>query len=684
MRNFLRYFILLILLGGNAVAQTKNSRDTLLVKPDTLKNVILEETIIQSVRADRMLPVTETDLNKETIRHNYVGQEMPAMLANTPSFTWYADGGNANGYSYMRLRGIDQTRINFTLNGIPLNEPEDEGAYFSNYPDFLNSVNSIQIQRGVGLSTNGVASFAGSVNIESPSLNDSAYTSLSTDYGSYHTYRISPEFNTGILKNHWSFYGRFSSLSSDGFREHSGTNGQSFFFSGGYIAHKGILKFTSFTGSSKNQMAYLAVADTALEKNYRENDLTKNEKDEFKQSVSMLQYILPLGKHSVLSTSAYYTYLAGGYTILFAPDLYKYSVKSNFFGGILNYQFHKNNLSINAGLHGNDYIRSHFASIEPDEDVLLYKNAGRKMEFSSFVKLAYTIKKFTLFADLQYRLAKFAYSADAATPLNVAPITWQFLNPKGGISYLLNNKHILYVSVGHTSREPTRNDMFAGYDNIDSVNMNEVGQLDRVKPESVTDIELGAKLNFKKIKLDVDLYDMEFKNEIAAIGQLSYIGLPLRKNVGASYRRGVELYMSFFPVRGLRLTTQANISNNRIKSYTTDYDSITYKNVQPLLTPQIIIGQEIAYQYKWLHAGVNARYLSQSYLSNTNSSNIVPASLIFNGSVGFSFLQGQSITFIVNNILDQKYYTSGYVQGTQSFYFAMATRSYTIALTLLF
>ncbi len=659
---------------------------TLKSKNDTLKKMQLEEVSISAVRSDRNLPVTETTINKTIIEHNYTGQEMPVILAKTPSITWYSDGGNYTGYSYLRLRGIDQTRVNFTLNGVPLNEPEDEGAYFSNYPDFLSSIGSIQIQRGVGLSTNGSASFAGSVNMESPSLNDSTYTEINSSFGSYYTYRLSPEFNTGLLKNNWSFYGRYSNVGSDGFREHSGTKGQSFFFSGGYIGKKGILKFTSFTGFSKNEMAYLAAADTTLKRNYRTNNLTPDEKDEFKQSLEMLQYIIPVGAHSFLSSTVYYNYLEGGYNILFSPDMYNYSVKSDFYGGIINYQYKKNALKINAGIHANDYVRYHYSSIQPNESVLLYKNSGHKNEFAAFLKLSYDIKKITLFADIQYRYAQFTYQSDKNTPIVVQLVNWQFINPKGGISYSLKGNHVIYVSVGNTSREPARNDMFAGYDNIDSLNYLEVGKLNRVKPESVTDIEAGIKLLFQKLKLDLNIYDMEFKNEIAAIGQLSYIGLPLRKNVASSYRRGIELNMTAEPTSKLSLETQANLSTNRIKKYTTDYDSITYSNVQPLLTPQIIINQTVNYAFtKWMKAEVSGRYISQSFLDNSNNKNFTtPASLVFNASVCINFLKYHSINFLVNNLTNQKYYTSGYIQDAQPYYFAMATRNYFVTLKLRF
>lgn len=653
---------------------------------DTLKKRQLEEVAINAVRAERQLPVTTSTLNKENLENNYTGQEMPVILSRTPSVTWYSDGGHYTGYSYLRLRGIDQTRINFTLNAVPLNEPEDQGAYFSNYPDFLNSIRSIQIQRGTGLSTNGTASFAGSVNMESPSLNDSAYTELNSSYGSYGSFRISPEFNTGLLKNNWSFYGRYSNAQTEGFRERSGNRGQSFFFSGGHIGKKSILKFTGFTGVSKSEMSYLAVADSTLKYNYRSNPLSEEEKDEFTQSLVMLSYIVPLSKNSILTSTAYYNYLQGGYSILFIPDLFKFSVQSNFYGGILNYQVQKNKIKINLGLHSNNYTRYHYASILPNESNLLYKNSGNKKEVAAYLKLSYTHKHLVLYADLQSRYIQFSYSPDKYSAVGITPVHWQFLNPMAGASYTFAGKHLVYASIGKTSREPTRNDMFAGYDNIDSLNYTEIGALNKVKPESVTDIEAGFKFLYSKLQLDANVYYMQFKNEIAAIGQLSYIGLPLRKNVASSYRRGVEISMTARPLKKLTAITQAAFSNNRIATYTTDYDSTTYSNVHPLLTPQVIVDQTVNYSItKWMSMEANGRYMSESYLDNTSNENfIVPSSVILNASLQFNLLKHCSINLMVNNITNTRYYTSGYVQSAQPYYFAMATRNYFITLRLKF
>lgn len=681
MKHRVSTFIMIFFGVGKVFAQS----DSLSEKQEKQKHLQLQEVSIQVIRAERTWPVTETLLGEKQIERNYTGQEMPVILARTPSVNWYSDGGNYTGYMYMRLRGIDQTRVNFTLNGVPLNEPEDQGAYFSNYPDFLNSIRSIQVQRGVGISTNGTASFAGSVNLESPSLYDSAYVELSSSYGSYNTYRLSPEFNTGLLKNNWSFYGRYSNTGSDGFREHSGTRGQSFFFSGGYTAKRTVLKFTGFTGMSNNQMAYLAMPDSVLRHNYRANSLTKDEKDDFRQSLVMGQVTHELSPHSTLNASVYYTYLQGGYSILFAPDLYRYSVKSDFYGATINYRFTKQRWNISTGINANNYVRYHSSALLPYEDALLYKNAGYKNEASAFLKATYTVQRFMFFADVQYRAAQFRYQPDKPTGIGASSVSWAFFNPKAGISYRIK-QHLLYVSIGQTGREPTRNDLFAGYDNMDSTNLAEIGDFKRVNPESVTDIEAGIKLWFPHYKIDLNVYHMEFRNEIAAIGQLSYIGLPLRKNVASSYRRGIELNMILEPLRRLELSTQANLSLNRIRSYTTDYDSVTYTNVQPLLTPQVILNQSLAYRVTtWLSVAVGARYLSSAFLDNTNDARYkVPESLIAHASIDIRFFRQHSLSFTVNNLFDQPYYTSGYVQGSEPYYFAMATRNYFVTLKLRF
>ncbi len=642
---------------------------------DSVQKISLEEVAISIIRVKALAPFTESSLDEAQIQQQYFGQEMPVLLARTPSVTWVSDGGNFSGYSYFRLRGIDQTRINFTLNGVPLCEPEDQGAYFSNFPDFLSSIRSVQMQRGVGTSTNGTASFGGAVSLESVSLQDSAYTELNASIGSFNSYRLNGEFNTGVLPSKWAFYGRYSNTSSDGFREHSGSAGQSFFYSAAYFMPKALLKLTGFSGFSENQMAYLAAPDSLLKINYRANLLTRDEKDRFSQNLAMLQYSRQSGYHQ-LNATVFYNRLEGGYSIMFSPDLYRFAVASHYYGSLLSYQYQRQHFYLATGLNASSYARDHFSSILPAESTLLYLNTGHKQEFSSFAKLNYRLNRLNFYADLQYRLVYFRYEPDQFAGVGAQDINWQFFNPKAGVNYRFLHSR-LYLSFGKTSREPTRNDLFAGYDNLDSLNYPEIGTFSRVKPESVMDLEAGYKIDRTGIKGELNLYAMEFRQEIAAIGQLSYIGLPLRKNVAASYRRGLELNLLARINKHFRVSAQVNAGKNRIKSYTTDYDSLTYTNVKPLLTPELIANLGLIYQpVKTLELSLDGRYVSASYLDNTNNALYqVPEVFLLNAALRWQFLKNHSVELVANNLLNRKYYTSGYVQSGQSWYFAMATRS---------
>ncbi|NOT75065.1 MAG: TonB-dependent receptor [Cyclobacteriaceae bacterium] len=675
------FFTIVLCAHFPSIAQTSegNNRDTLTHKQ-------LEEVIISSVRASSQMPVTEFTLKREEIKVNYTGQEMAVILARTPSFTWYSDGGHYTGYSTMRLRGIDQTRINFTLNGVPLNEPEDQGAYFSNYPDFLNNVQSIQVQRGVGTSTNGTTSYAGSVNFESPSLLDSAGGEIQLSYGSYRTSQLSAQYHTGLLKNKTAFYFRYSNTATDGFRDHSGTQGHSLFFGGGYFGKKSILKLTGFSGGSNSSQAYLATSKTDLEADYRINYLRPDERDDFMQTLIMLQYSATLSQYSYLQASGYYNYLSGNYEVYSDPDKLNFALQSDFWGGMANYQLEKNNINLNIGIHANQYHRKHALRVRPDLSQNLYLNDGKKTEASAFVQIIYTIDKLSLFADVQVRTVKFDYVADESVTLPFESVTWNFLNPKVGASLQLDPHRKVYVSVGKTTREPTRNDMFAGYDNIDAVNYSEVSDFTKVKPESVIDAEAGMKFSFVNFSLDANVYSMHFTNEIAAIGQLSYIGLPLRKNVPSSFRNGLEISMHARLLDKITFDTQANLSHNRIDEYTSESDNMTYKNVSPLLAPAAVINQSIGYSVtSKFDIEANVRYSDRSYLTNTNDENFtVASSLITNASMKVKIASHHTLTLMVNNLFDEKYYTAGYVANNESHYFAMATRNYYVTLNLKF
>ncbi|MCB1198555.1 MAG: TonB-dependent receptor plug domain-containing protein, partial [Deltaproteobacteria bacterium] len=366
------------------------------------RTILFEEKTIEVIRADQKSPIPATTLSKEQLSQTYVGQEMPAIVQHTPSLTWYSDNGGFQGYSYMRLRGIDQTRINFTLNGVPLNDPEDQVIYFSNFPDLLHSIDSIQIQRGVGTSTYGTASFGGSVNMTSEILQKPGYTSVTSSYGSFRTYRLSPAFHTGLINDQWAFYGRYSMQQSDGYRDHAGVSGHSLFFGGGYFSEKHILKLTAFTGRAKTALAYLAVPKSMLETQRRFNPLTPEEVDDFTQSIVMLEYALPIHDNVLFSSTVYLNHADGNYTVWLAPDLYNFGLTSYFYGLSASLQYERPTFDIKIGLHANNYVRYHSAFIAPFRSSQLYKNAGHKNEMAAFVKISKQIRRLGIFTDMQW------------------------------------------------------------------------------------------------------------------------------------------------------------------------------------------------------------------------------------------------------------------------------------------
>ena len=652
------------------------------------RDFVAEEVIINQVRAGEISAVTKKTLSKAAIEKNYAGQEMPVLLSSTPSINYYSDGGNFYGYSYMRLRGLDQSRINFTLNGLPLNEPEDQGVYFANFADFANSLESIQVQRGVGTSTSGTASFAGSVNFESLNLSNApAAAELQVGRGSFNSYRISPELYTGLMKNGLSLYGRFSMMGSDGYKYNAGTQASSFFMSGAYFGKKYLIKFTAFSGKTSNGLAYNPVSIDSIRKDPRSNIISSDEKDNFIQSLSQLQYVRAINENTTLTSSIYYTRLDGGYDIKFSPAIIQnFSVASGFAGAMFNLNYEKGQLGIQLGIHTNTYRRNHFSALQPFISQKLYYNTGFKKEVSAFAKLVYSFNSISFFVDLQLRAASFKYLPDKNYNLSSDKIGWLFFNPKAGINYQISKQVNLYASVAYTGREPTRNDIFAGFDDLDTSNIHLIGDFNKVKPESVTDFELGVNFIFSKFNLQANVFEMQFRNEIAPIGQLSYIGLPLRKNVASSFRRGFEWDFSYKILPSVSYSLSGAYLFARIKNYLSEQGpaNVVFQNITPLLSPKWLINQSLNYKAnKSIDFSLSGKYAGESFLANDNDNNFMtPSFFITDFASNFRFLKNYFISFQVNNLTDRQYFTSGQVQTVATrkvpFYFAQAGRNYFI------
>ena len=635
------------------------------IKADSINR--LKEIII-NYQADKLTPITFQNISSKDIKLKSIGQEPSFLFSETPSITNYSDAGNSQGYSYFRLRGIDQTRINITLDGVPLNEPEDQGAYFSNYPDILNSVSKIQIQRGVGTSKNGVASYGGSFQLFSPNLYDSAKTTFGLSYGSFNSLRAFGEYNSGV-KNRKALYIRASQIYSEGYKYHSSNNSKSIFLSGGLFYNKSIWKLNLLAGHQQNDMAWIGVSDSLIGIDRRTNANNKQEKDKFLQTLIQLQNSWKISSSSSIETSIYYTFLNGNYGFDFnsflglpsTEELYNYAFQSNLVGFFSNYTFSKKQFKLTTGVHGNNYNRQHTGS----EKTLgqLYQNTGFKNEISIYAKADYTLKWLTFFADLQYRYVSFDYKGS----VDIHKLEWQFINPKAGLSVAINPNSTFYYSLGSTGREPTRNDMFGGNDDLlaDSIG-NSILYI--TKPEFLVNHELGFRFQKDKLNLNVNFYYLDFKNEIVLDGKFGPNGLALTNNVEQSFRTGLELSVNYNVSKHFSLVNNSSFNYSRIKEQTEIFS--------PILTPPIIINQEAIFSKNNFTIAFSARYQDHSFIDFANEYK-VNSYFLLNSRACYKIKSFQFSVFL-NNITNAKYYNHGYIDfdGSKKYFVQAPTNFY--------
>ena len=661
----------------------------------------LEAVQVTAVRGGAA-PISEKTITRRELQRGYAGQEMPILLQAVPGITSYAESGSASNYSYMRLRGIDQTRINITLDGIPLNEPEDEGLYFSNFPDFANSIASVQVQRGVGSSTHGTASYAGSVNFESvPVAAVARGGELQLTRGAYATSRASGIFQTGLLPSGFAGYVRASGQKTDGYRANSGNRSQSAFASGGWFGARDIVKASLLAGISENQQAYLASPLSVLRDNPRDNPYGNTPAsavgDRFHQDLLSLAWTHALTPALRLATTAYGFDAGGWYDVPGAngvADAYNYNLHSRWGGVISALDWSGTDASASLGVHASRYARQHFLMTRPGLDTRYYDNTGSKGEQSAFAKGSLTRGRATLSGDVQLRFAQFRYQPTEGAGVAPASVDWSFVNPKAGVSVRVSDALVAYASAGLNGREPTRADMFAGADDVDSVTARSVYPLTRVHPESVRDLETGVTWRTAAVSAQANLFLMQFRDEIAPIGAINEIGYLLRKNVARSQRRGVEGDLTWRVTPHLTAVATAALTDSRIDEYLDDASGETFRNVTALLTPKLVSGHGVrADLARWLSVDVDGRYTSRMMLTNTNDPRfVVPES--WYADAGVTLRAGrQEVLVQVRNVFDRRVYTGGYPGAAanssdpaamEPYYYTLAPRNLTVNARLAF
>lgn len=627
-----------------------------------------ESIVVSAIRAEEDVPVTKTDIDRETIEEEYHGQDIPLLLRESPSVhAWAESGVGGAGYSYITLRGVSATRINFTLDGVPLSDSEDMGTYFVDFPDLARSLQSIQVQRGAGTSTFGTAAFGGSVNLESIALSQNSRTEATIGVGSFGNRQASVAYQSGALSNGVSFYTRLSFLENEGFRDNSATAQRNLFFSGSKIVGDAQLKLTGFSGHERQQLSFYATDRATLESDPTNNPLRPEEKDSFGYDLAQLQYIRPAGTTGDMTASVYYQRGYGWYRLFdYGTDvLREYGLDGVLVGSIVTYSKTAGALTTHYGVHVNRFKRDHTRD-DVSRGLRDYANYGVKTEANAFAKATYSAGRWTLFGDAQVRRAAFDYEGD----VEVESIAWTFFNPKVGARFDLGSRSSVYASAGLSTREPGRIDMFHGEDNASMPH-----DLHAVDPERLLDFELGWNYRRPNAEIAANVYLMHFRNEIAATGELSEVGLPLRRNVDRSYRRGIELDAAWRPFAQLRLRTTANLSRNRIDEWTQYFDvydgegnwidsrPVRYQDVEPLLTPSVIVSQSVDYApTSRFDAGITGRWVGRSYLDNTNDDDFTaPSFFLADARLSYGVAEWMRVTLQVNNLFDAgRVWPSGY------------------------
>lgn len=666
---------------------------------------------VEALRAGDETPVTASTLAPERIEELRYGQEMPFLLATTPAVTSYSETGLAlgAGYSYFSLRGITQTRINMTFDGVPLNDPEESAVYFANFGDFASAVGSVEIQRGVGTSSVGSAAYGGAVHFGSVDLSEVRELGVEIAGGSYGTERASVRYESGRLSSGLALYGRYSHQESDGYREHSGIRQRTAFLGGDWRGEETYVRFFGFSGREQSSLSFYAVEPWLLAENPRFNPMQPEETDAFGQDLFYVQVSRPAGERSQVGAQLYYHGAQGALYLFDDPEAKegrrRYGIDGGTVGALLTANVRGDGWQLATGLHGYRFARDHFSSFT---GVTTYRNTGHKQELSGFAKLGRDLgERWHLFADLQLRRAEFRYEGS----VNLRPVDWTFFNPKLGVRYAASERLSLYAAVGRAGREPARNDLLEGEDDITAP-----VDLEAVRPETMVNVELGADWRGPRGALAVNLYAMEFEDEIAATGEQSELGYAIRRNLPESYRRGVELEGSWRPHPRLELRAAANLARNRIARWTQVLDvydeagewvgseTVTFRDTRPALSPERVFFASAAWRASGeLRLELAGRHTGPTQLDNTGdrrlateaytmvdfTAELAAGRWIANGS--------PRLRLQVNNLLDERRaWPSGYsypylVRGSAGdrldgipYYYPMAPRHFVLGLELSF
>lgn len=691
----------------------------------------LDETVIvSSTRMDEEQVKTAVTLGKTDLQRINTGQDLPVLLNSTPSLFYTSDAGNGIGYSQFRIRGMDLTRINVTVNGIPLNDQESHGVWWVNMPDLASSVNSIQIQRGVGTSTNGGQAFGSSVNIETKKIGLEPSAQISTSMGSFNSYKATAEFSTGLMDNQWGFSGRLSKIYSDGFIDRAYSDLKSYYFAAHRIGKRRSFRFTAFSGKEETYQAWYGVSEADLVNNRTSNVYTyENQTDNYQQDHYQLHYSEKFGEiranaalHYTLGRGYFEEYETGealanygimpdsGFTpIVDTSDIIRRRwLHNHFVGGTYSLKYDKDlndklDLKMTLGGNYNQYFGDHYGELiwsryafNSELGDRYYENEAFKRNLNSYLKVGLEHNRFSAQLEAQVRSVhyEFAGISDDLVPINHS-VDFLFFNPKAMLTYHLDGKNRIYGYFGRSNREPLRNDFV------------EVAPTDWPTHESVNDLELGYRTVGSKLSFTANLYYMMFTNQLVQNGQINDVGAYLRVNVPESYRRGIELEATAKLGKGLDWNGNLTLSQNKIANWTAyveQYDADflwlgqeteVYEDVDISFSPAILGFSSFNFTpVKGLRFSLQTKYVGKQYLDNTQSDErkidpFLVNDLLLNYTIaGGKHIKSITLQAMAYNIADELYETSGWtwryefdgVQSQDNGYYPQAGRNFMVGL----
>lgn len=684
---------------------------------------LADEVVVRATRANEKSATTYKNVTKAEIQENNFGQDLPFILQNTPGVVVNSDAGAGVGYTGIRIRGSDNSRINVTVNGIPINDSESQGTFYVNMPDFASSVDNIQIQRGVGTSTNGAGAFGASLNIQTTASEMEPYAEVNSTYGSFDTWKNTIKVGTGLINNRFSFDGRLSRISSNGYVDRGSSLLKSYFMSGAYHGNKDLLRINVFAGAEKTYQSWNGIPESRLNNDVagmqayiERNGLSKadadnllnsgrtynsflynNQTDNYWQNHYQLLYARQFSDKFSFNGALHYTQGEGYYEeYRVQNDLADYGLKPVVIGGTtinetdlirrrwldndfygVTYAFNyvpQKNLNFTLGGAYNEYKGAHFGQIiwaqyasNGDIDRHYYDNEGFKTDFNTYGKVNYSpVEALSLFADLQYRRVYYDI-AGTENKLNTLAIneTLNFFNPKFGATYFINPESNLYASFSVANKEPNRDDY------TDAA----VGVYP--KPERLNDVELGYRFKTKDFNVGANAYGMFYKNQLVVTGKINDVGGNYRQNVDRSYRLGIELDGSYIINKSFALNANAAFSRNKIKNFTEYYDDYdnggqvvnNYALTDISYSPAAVLFGELVYKpISGFAIALQSKYVSKQYMDNTqNNDRTINGYWVSNARLGYDFkfagVKNINLGLLVNNLFDKKYESNGYTYG---------------------